>query len=313
MLQSAPVPPPSAQIWLARKLDGIAILIAFSGIMNVAGALFILHVYDKVIPDHSLSALGLAFVAVVAVYILQSALRYIARRKAEHVANMFLACFEPLAHAMIRQFPASAEAEARLVAIYHTARFLRSKRLIIVLDLIWAPFFLACLFYVSAVIGLFSLAILVLLALATWALHSDSNPNAPPRRAAHRRRDMPPFNLTKQIPRNGAEATMTAMVRPASEPNESLLRAVISTLKNIAHSGILAIGAWLVITDQLEIGELMASSMLMMRLFSPARALADEWQELRRFWPLWKRLRHQEWRSAAAIHPDGGSHPILSK
>lgn len=280
--------PETARSWLSRKLDVVAALIAVSGVLNAAGALFILHVYDNAIPDHSLTALALAFAAVVAVYVFQSGLRFIARRKAENVSALYLARFEPPALMEFQRSTQSAIAEAHLVDIRKFARFLRSRRLFVVLDLTWAPFFLACLFYVSPVIGLFSIIILALLTLATWRLQPKIAPTI----------------LTKEQRRTHTSAP---------DHRVHLLGAVASTLKNIAHSGVLAVGAWLVITERLEIGELMASSMLMMRLFSPARALADEWQDLRHIKPIWLRLRDVEWPLIRAPHFDSNALPILPK
>src|ERR1700716_1790082 len=141
----------------ARRMVGIAV---FSGVINVlmlSGSLYMLQVYDRVIPSRNVATLlGLSLIVAVA-YLLQGYFDALRSRMLSRIGSLFDASLQEPIHVALATLPLKGTrpvlAQQPLRDLDQIRAFLSGTGPTAFLDMPWMPMFLLVLFLFHPVIG----------------------------------------------------------------------------------------------------------------------------------------------------------------
>ena len=283
----------------ARNL-GMRLMVAaffFSFLVNtlgLTGSIFMLQVYDRVIPASSGETLIALFLLISGLFFLMGTLDYARGRIMARVgarfqtaldARVFEATLRRAAHPSERAVPASALREVETVQ-----QFFTSPVLLALMDLPWSPFFMAMLFLFHPMLGWAGLAggaVLVGLTLANQVLTAQKTARA------QKSASLAAF-FAEQV-RTGSEVVMAQGMRGAMTRRwvarrvEALAEnlsandwtgtfsTATKTFRQYLQSVMLAIGAWYLMKGEMSSGGMVASSILLGRGLSPIEQAMGQW------------------------------------
>ena len=281
----------------ARKMIGIAL---FSGVINLlmlSGSLYMLQVYDRVIPSRNIATLvGLSLMVLFA-YLMQGYFDALRTRMLCRVATLFDVGLQDSIHTALATLPLRG---ARPMVMQQPLRdldqiraFMSSMGPTAFLDMPWIPIFLIALFMFHPAIGMTAVlgtAAIVAMALVTERM-SRSAAKATMDSSAQRQ------VLADTTQRNAEVIWALGMVDRFgalwARVNERHLRENIratdtyanlgssaKVLRYVLQSGMLGIGAYLVVADKASGGIMIASSIMMGRALAPVEVALGSWKQL---------------------------------
>jgi ATP-binding cassette, subfamily C, bacterial PrsD len=281
----------------ARRMIGIAV---FSGVINLlmlSGSLYMLQVYDRVIPSRNISTLlGLSLMVLLA-YGMQGYFDALRSRMLCRVATLFDAGLQDAIHTALATLPLRGVKpmlmQQPLRDLDQIRAFMSSMGPTAFLDMPWIPIFLIGLFLFHPVIGL--TAIIGTAAIVAMTLVSERMSRGAAKAAmdSSAQRQV----LADATQRNAevirALGMMDRFGARWSRANERYLRENIratdvsvnlgsgaKVLRYVLQSGMLGIGAFLVVSDQASGGIMIASSILMGRALAPVEVALGTWKQL---------------------------------
>jgi ATP-binding cassette subfamily C protein len=296
---------------LPKAALALAVIGCFTAVINVlslTGAVYILQLYDRVLTSYSLPTLivlsaiaGVLYitygilVALRGTFTVRLADRLLARNAAWALAETARSAGQTGGkHAVVEKTPAE-DLEAMAQAI-------RGGGVAAMLDGSWALFYIFVLGLIDLWLGVFAaLAALgfVVLSLAAVSFRmpapqptEDDSVRWVWRMALRSAGTYMPAASLEALARLIAAARGRAREEDRErQEGESARRGGATTMRNIAQSGVLAIGAWLVIADQATLGVMMASAILMGRILGPIETVLYERRALGEGFVGWKRLK----------------------
>jgi ATP-binding cassette, subfamily C, bacterial PrsD len=281
----------------ARRMTGIA---AFSGVINLlmlSGSLYMLQVYDRVIPSRNLATLSGLSLMVLLAYLIQGYFEALRSRMLCRVATLFDVGLQEAIHNALVTLPLRGVKPA---AMQQPSRDLEQVRAFMsgmgptaFLDMPWIPIFLIGLFLfhpaigVTALIGTLSIVAMMFL---TERLSRDAARAATDSSAQRQ-------ELVGTIQRNAEVIRALGMTDRFkarwSQSNERYLRENMrasdlfanlgsgaKVLRYVLQSGMLGMGAYLVVTDSASGGIMIASSIMMGRALAPVEVALSSWKQL---------------------------------
>jgi ATP-binding cassette subfamily C protein PrsD len=281
----------------ARKMIGIAL---FSGVINLlmlSGSLYMLQVYDRVIPSRNIATLvGLSLMVLFA-YLMQGYFDALRARMLCRVATLFDVGLQDSIHTALATLPLRG---ARPMVMQQPLRdldqiraFMSSMGPTAFLDMPWIPIFLIGLFLFHPAIGM--TAVLGTLGIIVMTLVTDRMS----RNAAKSAMDSSAQRqvLADTTQRNAEVIRALGMVDRFgglwARVNERYLRENIratdvsanlgsgaKVLRYVLQSGMLGIGAYLVVSDKASGGVMIASSIMMGRALAPVEVALGTWKQL---------------------------------
>ncbi|MBW9051121.1 type I secretion system permease/ATPase [Rhizobium mesosinicum] len=286
-------------------------LIGFSGFINVlgfTGPLFMLEVYDRVIPSGSLPTLvSLSFLAV-GLYGFSGVLDVVRGRMLSRIAgivdlSLSRRVLSVIAGASLRTQmngdilrPAQEMDQIRM--------FLSGAGPVALLDLPWVPVYLAVCFFLHPLIGglaACAVVILVGLTVATEILaraRTKQIAGAVATRnrlgeAAHRNAEaILAMGMQKHVERRWTDAhgVLTDLYRQNGDV-ASLFATTSKTLRQAVQSGSLAVGAYLVVHGDMSGGMIIAASIVVARALQPIEQVISCWRGMIAARQAWQRLQ----------------------
>jgi ATP-binding cassette subfamily C protein PrsD len=281
----------------ARRMIGVAV---FSGVINIlmlSGSLYMLQVYDRVIPSRNIATLiGLSLIVLFA-YLVQGYFDAMRARMLCRIATLFDGALQGSIHSALAALPLRG---VRPVLMQQPLRDLDQVRGFMsgmgptaFLDMPWIPLFLVALFLFHPAIGftaLFGTAVIIAMTLLTERIS---------RGAAKAAMDMSAQRqVLADVTQRNAEVIralgMTDRLTARwSQANERYLQENIratdvyanlgsgaKVLRYILQSGMLGIGAYLVVADRASGGIMIASSIMMGRALAPVEIALGSWKQL---------------------------------
>jgi ATP-binding cassette, subfamily C, bacterial PrsD len=273
---------------------------AFSGAINLltlSGSIYMLQVYDRVLPSRSLATLAGLSVMVAGAYLLQGYLDAARTRMLARIGALFdLALQEPL-YETLASLPLKGTG---MGAVMQPLRDLELVRTFLsgmgptaFLDMPWIPVFVLGLFLFHPVIGLVALGGGVLIVAATLFAerHSKQFAKSALDRSAQR------ASLADATARNAeviyALGMRACFARRWCRLNEAYIEettrvrdveaglgAYAKVLRYMLQSAILGVGAALVVAEQASGGIMIASSIMMGRALAPIEIVLGTWKQL---------------------------------
>lgn len=273
---------------LAGLFSGLLSLLTFSG------ALFMIQVYDRVLPAHSLPTLQALMVMMGLVYGLMALLDAVRSRLFLHMGQYL---YNRLADAVFRAHIGAAldgrpQVGAQLLRDLEQLRsFLSGSGPVVGLDLPWAPLFLILLFVLHPLLGVVCATGMVLLVSLTllanrataahqreitrFAAEAQSLSDA----CRHSAGTLVPLGMVPQLQRHWRTLGGFAGDHLFQQGATAGLYAALSRACRLGlQSVVLAAGAYLVITGKASGGVMMAASILLGRALSPIEQAIGLWK-----------------------------------
>jgi ATP-binding cassette subfamily C protein PrsD len=286
---------------------GTALISGMSNILMLTGAMFMLEVYDRVLPSRSTATLVGLIVLVAGLYVALGVLdairaRIIARIGGALDEQLSGRVYETLVRLPLR-VGSHGQGSQPLRDLDAVRSFLSSVGPIALFDLPWLPIYLAVCFAFHPLIGITALIgaiVLIVLTLLTETLMRAPTKMATEAAIAR--------NSLAEASRRNAEA-ITAMgmagrmAQRWSEANRQFLQSqrrtadvggglgsVSKVLRLMLQSGVLAVGAYLVIHQEASAGIIIAGSILSARALAPVDLAIGHWKGFMAARQSWHRL-----------------------
>ena len=282
-----------------RAFIAIALFSGMSNLLMLTGALFMLEIYDRVLPSRSVPTLVALLILVTGLYAAQGVIDMIRSRILVRVGHSLDETMSLRVYDAIVRLPLKVGAKGdgtQPIRDLDTVRgFLSGSGPVAFFDLPWMPIYLAICFLFHYLIGLTALAGAIIL--VTLTVVTEMKTRRPTRSAAQ---FAVARNALLEASRRNAEAiTAMGMVGRISKRWRDLNRnyvaasgrasdvggglgAISKVLRLLLQSAILAVGAWLVINQQSTPGIMIAGSILGARALAPVDLAIANWRGFRR-------------------------------
>jgi ATP-binding cassette subfamily C protein len=287
-----------------------AIAVGFSFLCNLlrlTGPLFILLIYDRVLPSRSEETLVVLFTLVCAFLITLGMLDYARRRLLARFGAQFQERIEEEIFAATpkEEFFKTRQMKplAGLSDVDSIRGFFNSNAVIAVLDFMWAPMFLIVVFIFHWVLGwvvVGGLALLLLLNLAKYWLATDradqaktssDNIGSLKNMLIKSRRVMKAQGMAASFNDRWLEARRRSRDHSIELKDWSAWFSILTRqIRTLLQFSVLAAGAYFVIDGQITTGAMIASMFLSVRVFIPVDQLIQEWPRIMRMRENWNFL-----------------------
>ncbi len=281
----------------ARRMIGVAV---FSGVINIlmlSGSIYMLQVYDRVIPSRNLATLlGLSLMVLVA-YVVQGYFDAMRARMLSRIATLFDGALQGSIHSALATLPLRG---VKAVLMQQPLRDLDQVRTFMsgmgptaFLDMPWIPVFLIGLFLFHPLIGFVALlgtAAIIAMTMLTERISRGATKAAMDLNAQRQVLADATQRNAEIVRALGMTDRLTARWSQANERylQENIratdvyanLGASAKVLRYILQSGMLGIGAYLVVADKASGGIMIASSILMGRALAPVEIALGSWKQL---------------------------------
>ena len=296
----------------AQLLHLFFIVGIFSFLVNLlllTGPLYMLHIYDRVLPSGAVQTLvALSLMACLA-YAVMGVLDHTRARITARIAARFLTQLDQRVFSLAMQSAQSGrrkEPQAALKDLTSIEKFIASPALLALFDLPWIPVFFVGIYLFHPLLGAMTLisgVALIGLSLGNqWAsrsafaaaMHCTEDLEVQTQQYLNRAMliralGMQSTTLTRQ--HRLQHAAQIAQLRASDIAG--LFTTIIRTLRMAMQSAMLGLGAWLVLQEQLSAGGMIATSILFGRLLNPLEVLIGSWIVPQRALLGWARLRGQ--------------------
>lgn len=323
-----PNPAPGVAELRAARDKGRRLILAafvfsiFVNVLMLTGSLFMLQVYDRVLASRSMETLAALFLLVTGLFLLMGVIDYARGRIMARVGARFQSALDRrVFEATMRrtQIPQERAAPAgALRDIDAVQALLGAPVLLALMDLPWTPFFIAAIFIFHPLQGFTAVAgglVLVVLAITNQVMTARKV------RAAQAAAAQAHF-FAEQV-RSGAEVVMTQGMRASIQRRWLGMRVegmrqtlaandwtgsfttMTRTFRLYLQSAMLAVGAYLVLKNQITAGAMVAASIMLGRALAPIEQAIGQWPMLQKARSAWVNLARY-----LAATPD---HPPLTR
>lgn len=280
-----------------RRLAGVAV---FSGIINLltlSGSLYMLQVYDRVIPSRNVATLvGLSLIVLVA-YVLQAYFDALRGRMLTRIGALFDVALQDRIHFALVSLPLRGTkpilAQQPLRDLDQVRTFLSGAGPTAFLDMPWIPLFLGALFVFHPAIGMVATCGAAAIIAMTLITERQSRGAAKVSTEGIAQRQV----LADALRQNADVVRALGMTRRLaaqwSIANENYIRhntrvadvhanlgAAAKMLRYALQSAVLGVGAYLVVMEQASGGIMIASSIMMGRALAPVEVALANWKQL---------------------------------
>ncbi|SEI21136.1 type I secretion system permease/ATPase [Tardiphaga sp. OK245] len=302
----------------------------FSAVVNIlmlTGSIYMLQVYDRVIPSRSIPTLVSLSIIVIAIYAVQGVFDWLRQRILTRIgAALDGALWEPVNSAILRSpLKSSRGGGVQLAHDLDSVRgFLSGLGPTTLFDLPWMPLYLAGCFLLHPYLGwtlVGGATILFGIALVTEILTRKPTREAS-RHAAIRNIQLEAGRRNAEvvaalgmerrvISRIGAANADQIAAQQRGSDIAGALGTLSKTLRFILQSALLGLGAWLVIEGQASSGVMIASSIMGSRALAPVELAISVWRPFVGARQAWQRLRDvlsSQDESPSAVAPERAQH-----
>jgi ATP-binding cassette, subfamily C, bacterial PrsD len=279
-----------------RRLAGVAV---FSGVVNLltlSGSLYMLQVYDRVIPSRNVATLlGLSAIVVIA-YLLQGYFDALRGRMLVRIGALFDAELQPQIYSALVSLPLRGTkpilAQQPLRDLDQVRAFLSGSGPTAFLDMPWVPLFLIPLFLFHPAIGIVATcgaaAIIAVTLLTEYQSRSaakvSTEGNVQRQLLADALREN--ADVIRALGMTGRWAGRWSLTNEHYIQHNTRLADVYANLGSAARilrfvlqSAVLGVGAYLVVVDQASGGIMIASAVLMGRALAPVEVALTNWKQ----------------------------------
>jgi ATP-binding cassette subfamily C protein PrsD len=290
----------------AGPLASFGLISMVSNLLMLVGSLFMLQVYDRVLPSRSLPTLAALLVLVVLLYLVYAAIETLRSRMTARFATLFEERVSPLAfEAGVRaRLGIYGPVQADPVRDLDSVRaFLGGAGPSVFFDLPWLPVYLGAIFLLHPLLGWITVvgAVVIggLLILTEVAARKPSKELS----VAASQRQAQTDDTRNAVEAVVAMGLMGSMLRRWRVASETQARASLSSIdrnsffsslskafRMLLQSVVLAMGAYLVIRNEMSGGVMIAASILSSRALAPIEQAVAQWRTFVAARQAWARL-----------------------
>jgi ATP-binding cassette subfamily C protein len=285
---------------------GIAVFTAAINVLQLTGSLFMLEVYDRVLPGRSVPTLVAISILALVMFGFQGLLDFVRGRVLVRIAGSVDQSMSHRVFDLAIKLPLKAVTPASFQPVHDLDRirsFMSTVGPAAFFDLPWMPLYLGICFLFHPLIGwAATMGGLLLIAITIATEYLSRKPARDAVGVADRRMAL------AEASRRNAEAVQAMgmggrLSRLWSDHNQRHLAvqqrvadiaggmsALSKILRTILQSAVLAIGAWLVINQQATAGIIIASSILTSRALAPVEVALSQWRGFIAARQSWRRL-----------------------
>jgi ATP-binding cassette, subfamily C, bacterial PrsD len=290
-----------------RALIGVAVFSGFSNLLMLAGSLFMLEVYDRVLPSRSVPTLVGLSILVLVLYTAQGALDVVRARLLSRIGAVVDARAGRRVYDLAVRLPLlKGDTSAGLQPLRdleNIRSFISGSGPVAFFDLPWIPLYLILIFLFHPILGITAtLGAFGLVVLTFWTASTTAEPSKTATAASGRR-----FALA-EMSRSNAEVLAAmgmygrlgdrfdAISRQHNDASLSIsdvtnsMGSVSRVLRMVLQSAMLAIGAYLVIQQEASAGVIIAGSILVGRALAPVDLAISQWKGFMAARQSWGRL-----------------------
>lgn len=295
--------PPSSRLALAGLFQpvrsAVLMLLVIGAVLNVLqlfATLYIIQIYDRVLHSRSVATLVVLLLIMIVAYLTSVALEAVRSRIANRIGRYVDETVGPsVLNGVIDARGQTARGEDGLTPIRDlddVRRFFQGGSLNFMFDLPWLPVYLIVLLLIHPLIGLATIAAGVLLALVTRIASPRTEALVDRVRTQVARRNAFLQDLVSGSEVIGALGLHGAMVglwrsrhgglvghEELNADRIAITGAVARFIRLVLQAGLIALGAWLVLTDQATAGVIFAASFLGLRALQPIEQLHHQWRQ----------------------------------
>ncbi|RWN48569.1 MAG: type I secretion system permease/ATPase [Mesorhizobium sp.] len=290
-----------------RAFAGIALMSGVVNVLALTGSFFMLQVYDRVIPGRSVPTLVGLCVFAGTLFVFQGVLELIRSRLLVRIGMALDARLSGQVYTALMRLPLrtklTGDGLQSLRDLDQVRSFLSSAGPTALFDLPWMPLYLAICFLfhfwigMTALLGaviLFGLTLLAEVRTREPAKRANTQAAARNTLAEATRRNVEALQAMGFGPRiaerwSGINADYLSTNAKASDL-AGTLGTTSKVVRMMLQSGILAIGAWLVIHQEATGGIMIASSIMMSRALAPIELAIAHWKSFVSARQAWARL-----------------------
>jgi PrtD family type I secretion system ABC transporter len=286
---------------------GVGIMSCMINLLYLTGSLFMLEIYDRVLPSRSVPTLVGLIILAGGLYVAQGALDLIRGRILGRIGTSLDEALNARVFDLVVRLPLIVggrnEGLQPLRDLDNVRAFLGSMGPGAFFDLPWLPFYLAICFAFHPLIGV--TALIGAIILVTLTVFTEFLSRTPAREAmglAARRNDlaassrrnaevMVAMGMAGRLTRRWSEANQTYLAgnQRASDVAGGL-GAVAKVMRMMLQSAVLAVGAYLVIHQEATAGIIIAGSILSARALAPVDLAIAHWKSFVAARQSWHRL-----------------------
>lgn len=294
-----------------RGVLGFIFVLSFAvNLLRLSGPVFMLLIYDRVLPSRSEETLVVLFVMLVILLAVMGLMDYARRRLLARFAAQFQERVEDemfSTTAKDKFFSRNTKKPVMGLDELDSLRgFFHSGPFLAILDFIWTPLFLAVVFVLHHVLGWLALggiAVLVLLTLARWSLARSREEQSTA--ASKNITDLKEMMISSRNVLRNHEMTGAFNKRWLAARRTSRDRAIASRdltawflllvrqTRMLLHYSVLGAGAYLTIQGELTIGAMVASTFLVVRVIGPVEHMLTHLPATGDALQHWKKLNAQ--------------------
>ncbi len=276
-----------------RTLKGIFVFSFFINLLMLAVPMYLIQIYDKVIPNHSIDTLyfltGITLIALVALGFLEAVRRQVLGKLGAWFENQLGEHL--LSSAIVRAVKKGRSSVNVLHDLTRLRRFLSGSALLPILDLPWAPVYIIVLYLLHPLIGLLVLVgTLVLVALAIANQRITRNIVAEADTDSRGVIDSATTYVRNADVIQAMGMQSAVLQRWSAQHTDSLAQSYVTGavtarlaswakfVKLLLQIGVICLAAWLVLKAQLSAGSLIACVLLFRRAVSPLEQSIRSWE-----------------------------------
>jgi len=299
---------PTAAIASTGPVLGVAVFSSIINILGFTGPLFMLEVYDRVIPSGSLPTLLALVILVAGLFTFAGFLEILRGRMLSRIAGLVDVSLSRQVLSVI----AGASLKTRITGdVLKPAQEMDQIRAFLggggptaLFDLPWIPVYLAVCFLLHPLIGwLATAAMLTLIGLTiatdtlTRSRTNEAAASASTRNqfgeATHRNAEaVAAMGMLAEVQKRWGDShsKFTSFQRKSSDVS-SMFASASKTVRQAVQSGSLALGAYLVIQGDMSGGMIIAASIIVARALQPIEQVIANWRSMVAARQAWQRLR----------------------
>lgn len=292
---------------LRMPFVGIGFFSSIINILGLVGPLFMLQVYDRVLPSGAVPTLVALLILTFSLYVFSGVVELIRSRMFVRLAEVVdesisirvlnVIAGTPLRIRMQGDSLKPAQEADRIRA------YLASSSLASLLDLPWVPIYLGVCFLLHPWIGVAACGAIVLqviiAAQASYRIRELTNESAKAlavrnsigEAAYGNAETVAAMGMSARLADRWSDAARTNLALQARAADTlALLTSISKTLRAIMQSGTLGLGAYLAIHNDMSAGAIIAASVIVARTLAPVETVIASWREMQAAWHAWQRL-----------------------
>ncbi len=285
----------------------IGIFSFFVNLLVLTGPLFMLQVYDRVLASRSEPTLLVLVILIVLLFTVMGILDHMRARIAARIGARFQADFDiRVFRAVLDRTTLAAQgvsAANGMRDLDAVQRVLSSPAVFAVFDIPWTPVFVFIIFVFHPWMGWLAVVGGLILIALTWLNQRNTRKHQEQALNASRQSEEMTATLQRESDtvralgmRNSAAVRWQQLRDAALEANirysdsNGFYAVTSKTFRVFLQSAILAIGAWLVLRNEINAGAMIAGSILIGRGLAPIESAIGQWSLVQRAIQGWKNL-----------------------